>query len=67
MSGVVMAMLIPMEARYNKAKFHRRAKILWDGLLEAEEVHTYEDFPNGPERHHLRRLSSLTKKTIPPS
>ena len=51
----------------NKAKFHRRARILWEGLTEAESVHTNESFPNGPERHHLRRLSSLTKKTIPPS
>ena len=67
MTGVVIAMLIPMDARYNKAKFHRRAKILYDGLLEAESVHTNESFPNGPERYHLRRLSSLTKKTIPPS
>ena len=67
MTGVVIAMLIPMDARYNKAKFHRRAKILWDGLLDAEPVHTSEDFPNGPERYHLRRMSSLAKKTIPPS
>ena len=67
MTGVVMAMFIPMDARYNKAKFHRRARILYEGLLEAEKVHTSEDFPNGPERYHLRRLSSLTKKTIPPS
>ena len=68
MTGVVIAMLIPMDARYNQAKFHRRSKILWDGLLEAEQhVHTAEDFPNGPERYYLRRLSSLTKKTIPPS
>ncbi len=67
MTGVVMALLIPMEARYNKAKFHRRAKILYDGLLESEQVQTAEDFPNGPQRYYLRRLSSLTKKTIPPS
>ena len=67
MTGVVIAMLIPMDARYNKAKFHRRAKILWEGLQEAEQVRTSESFPNGPERYHLRRLSSLTKKTIPPS
>ena len=67
MTGVVMALLIPMEARYNKAKFHRRAKILYDGLLESEQVQTAEGFPNGPQRYHLRRLSSLTKKTIPPS
>ena len=67
MTGVVIALLIPMDARYNKAKFHRRARILYEGLLEAEKVHTSEAFPNGPERYHLRRLSSLTKKTIPPS
>ena len=67
MTGVVIAMLIPMDARYNKAKFHRRAKILWEGLVEAESVHTKETFPNGPERYYLRRLTGLTKKTIPPS
>ena len=67
MTGVVIAMLIPMEARYNQAKWHRRHKILYEGLLEAEAVHTKEEFPNGPERHYLRRISSLTKKAIPPS
>jgi NhaA family Na+:H+ antiporter len=67
MTGVVMAMFIPMEARYNKAKFHRRSKILWDSLLEAEAAQKEAVFPNGPERHYLRRLSSLTRKTIPPS
>ena len=67
MTGVVMAMFIPMEARYNKAKFHRRSRILWEGLVEAEAAQVGADFPNGPERHYLRRLSSLTRKTIPPS
>lgn len=67
MTGVVMAMFIPMEARYNKAKFHRRARILYEGLLEAEAIHTSEAFPNGPERYYLRRLSGLTKRSIPPS
>ena len=67
MTGVVMAMLIPMEARYNQAKWHRRHKILFEGLQEAEARHTGEDFPNGPERHFLRRISSLSYKAIPPS
>ena len=65
MTGVVMALLIPMDARYNKAKFHRRARILYEGLVESEKV--ADEFPNGPQRHYLRRLTSLTKKTIPPS
>ena len=67
MTGVVIAFLIPMEARYNKAKFHRRARILYEGLLESEALSRNESFPNGPERYHLRRLSGLTKRTIPPS
>ncbi len=67
MTGVVIALLIPMDARYNKAKFHRRAKILYEGLVESEEVHTSESFPNGPQRYYLRHLSGLTKRTIPPS
>ena len=65
MTGVVMALLIPMDARYNKAKFHRRARILYEGLVESEKV--ADEFPNGPQRHYLRRLTGLTKKTIPPS
>ena len=67
MTGVVIAFLIPMEARYNKAKFHRRSRILWNGLQEAEALSENETFPNGPERHFLRRLSGLTKRSIPPS
>ena len=67
MTGVVIAMLIPMEARYNKAKFHRRAKILYEGLVESEQVHSHESFPNGPQRYYLRRLSGLSKRSIPPS
>ena len=67
MTGVVIAMLIPMDARYNKAKFHRRARILFQELLESEKNHSEEAFPDGAQRHYLRKLSSLTKKTIPPS
>ena len=67
MTGVVIAMLIPMEARYNKAKFHRRARILFNGLQESEQNSVGETFPNGPQRFYLRRLSGLTKRTIPPS
>ena len=67
MSGVVLAFLIPMDARYNKAKFHRRARILYTGLVESEALSANETFPNGPQRYYLRRLSGLTKRTIPPS
>ena len=67
MSGVVMAFLIPMEPRYNKAKFHRRNHILWEGLLASEHIDTGEPFPNGPQRHYLRHLSGLSIRSIGPS
>lgn len=67
MSGVVMAFLIPMEPRYNKAKFHRRSRILYEGLLESEALDDGSEFPNGPQRHFLRRLSGLSKRSIGPS
>ena len=68
MTGVAIAMLIPMEARYNKAKFHRRARIVWENLQEEEALAgAGSTFPNGPERHYLRRLSNLARKSIPPS
>ena len=66
MSGVVMAFLIPMEARYNKAKFHRRHHILLENLNRSEAV-SNEDFPNGPQRHYLRHLSGLSKRSIGPA
>ena len=66
MSGVVMAFLSPMEARYNKAKFHRRHHILLENLKRSEAV-SDEDFPNGPQRHYLRHLSGLSKRSIGPA
>ena len=67
MSGVVMAFLIPMEPRYNKAKFFRRRAILEHGLVETEGIVEGEGFPNGPQRHFLRHLSGLSKRSIGPT
>ena len=67
MSGVVMAFLIPLEARYNKAKFHRESKHLYQGLLESETLEQGAGFPNGPERHFLRRLSEVSWKSVGPA
>ena len=66
MSGVVMAFLIPMEARYSKAKFYRRHKILFQGIEHGDYVGAPE-FPDEEQRYCLRRLSGLSKRSIPPS
>ena len=58
MSGVVMAFLIPAKSRYNKAQYiHKRNKYL--ARLEKYDGIDSEPFPNGPQKHCLRRLESI--------
>ncbi len=59
MSGVVMAFLIPVKPRYNKAYFFHKRTIFnaridnWDRQIEPDA------FPNGPQRHNLRELRKI--------
>lgn len=64
MSGVVMAFLIPMEARYNKSFLQRNLKKYYYRLEKFEVASGGEVFPNGLQRHCLRRLSHITKNSI---
>lgn len=64
MSGVVMAFLVPMTSRYSesylKVKSHRY-------VMRLHEYSSIEDpsgFPNGPQRHCLRRLGSIAKGSM---
>lgn len=66
MSGVVMAFMIPMQARYPRAYFHRRSKEYHARLLEYDQCEGEENvaFPNGPQRHCLRRLGHISDNSI---
>ena len=58
MSGVVMAFLIPAQSRYNKAQYiHKRNKYL--ARLAAYDGIDNEPFPNGPQKHCLRKLEKI--------
>ena len=58
MSGVVMAFLIPSKPRYNKAQYiHKRDRYI--ARLEKYDVIDDEGFPNGPQKHCLRRLETI--------
>lgn len=63
MSGVVMAFLIPSRPRYNKQQYlHKRNRYIarldeYDGIDE-------ESFPNGPQKHCLRKLESIAHGTM---
>ena len=63
MSGVVMAFLIPARSRYNRAQYiHKRNKYI--ARLDAYEGIDNEPFPNGLQKHCLRRLESIAHGTM---
>lgn len=64
MSGVVMAFLIPMEARYKKKHFYRLRKALRMRMDDFEKEHEVEGFPNSGQRKCLRRMSSIAMNSI---
>ncbi|MBQ6253998.1 MAG: Na+/H+ antiporter NhaA [Bacteroidales bacterium] len=66
MSGVVMAFLIPMKARYNEAYFDRKRVQYIKRIKEFKGIaSTAAEFPNGPQRLCLRRLSDISVGSIP--
>lgn len=60
-SGVAMAMLIPMKPRYSKEYFFRKQKCLTESLAEAE---SNDEFPNEEHRYYLRRLGHLANASV---
>lgn len=65
MSGVVMAFLVPMAPRFNEAYFHRKRIQYIRRLNEYNSIaSTSAEFPNGPQRHCLRRLSAISQGSI---
>ena len=65
MSGVVMAFLVPMTPRFNEAYFRRKRLQYIRRLNEYNGIEsTSAEFPNGPQRHCLRRLSAISRDSI---
>lgn len=65
MSGVVMAFLVPMASRYPRAYFNRKERQYIRRIDEYDALSSETDvFPNGPQRHCLRRLSVISKGTM---
>jgi len=68
MSGVVMAFMIPMDARFKRSYFDRSLNKYTTNIMRydhEEELEIEEKtFPNGPQRHCLRRLSYVSNNTI---
>lgn len=65
MSGVVMAFLVPMTPRFNEAYFNRKKKQYLKRMSKYGEMAVLtEQFPNGPQRHCLRRLAAISSGSI---
>ncbi len=66
MSGVVMAFMIPMDARFSRSYLNRsnRKYLTRIAKFDDDEFEQGIPFPNGPQRHCLRRMSYITNNSI---
>ena len=64
MSGVVMAMLIPMRPRYSKEYFLRKRRIYDARIEEGDLTPSKEGFPTFTQRVALRRLGHMSTNCI---
>ena len=64
MSGVVMAFLIPSQARYNKAQYYHKRNHYIKLLDSLNDLDDGEAFPNGPQKHCLRQLHSIAQGSM---
>lgn len=61
LSGVAMAMLIPMRPRYGKSYFFRKG---WHYVTAVMRAREDEAFPNDEHRYYLRRMHELSSKSV---
>ena len=66
MSGVVMAFMIPMDARFSRSYLNRSNRKYLTRLsrYDDDEFEQGVPFPNGPQRHCLRRMSYINNNSI---
>lgn len=66
MSGVVMAFMIPMEARYSRRYFERNMNKYSKRMenKDKDQLEVAVPFPNSPQRHCLRRMSHVACNSI---
>jgi len=64
MSGVVMAFLIPSTARFNKSQYYHKRNRYIEQLDSYNDLVDEESFPNGPQKHCLRRLHFIAQNSM---
>ncbi|MEG2095292.1 MAG: Na+/H+ antiporter NhaA [Alistipes sp.] len=61
LSGVAMAMLIPMKPRYGKAYFYRKGRQYGDAIMATQDS---EGFPNAQHRVYLNQMGDLSIRAV---
>ena len=66
MSGVVMAFMIPMDARFSRSYLNRsnRKYLTRIAQYDADDIEPGVPFPNSLQRHCLRRMSYINNNSI---
>lgn len=64
MSGVVMAFLVPTTPRYSRSYFEIKTRKYHNRLETYDAIEDPTGFPNGPQRHCLRRLTATAKDSM---
>lgn len=66
MSGVVMAFMIPMDARFSRSYLNRSNKKYLTRIAkyDADDIEPGVSFPNSLQRHCLRRMSYINNNSI---
>ena len=64
MAGVVMAFLIPATPRYTREYYYHKRDYYRHKLEEYDKIEEPGGFPNGPQRHVLRKLSETSRNLI---
>lgn len=64
MSGVVMAFLVPAKARYSRSYLEIKTRKYRNRLKVYDAIEDPTGFPNGPQRHCLRRITATAKDSM---
>ena len=64
MAGVVMSFIIPVKPRYNRAYFYHKMNKYWKRIERYDEIQDEEAFPNGPQKHCLRRMEQVSNNSM---
>lgn len=64
LSGVAMAMLIPMKPRYSKEYFAHKMRRLKMSLLAVGDSEADREFPNEDHRFYLRQMRTLASDSV---